>query len=67
MVFDRVYFNVLDDRYYIEDDETSFDRFLESFDMKKFYQKMLYRTIFYTVVGISKLTRKCKKAYIVFE
>lgn len=67
MIFDRVYFNVLDDRYYIEDDGTTFDRFLNLFNTKKVLGKVAYRTIFYSIVGISKITRKCKKAYIVFN
>lgn len=67
MVFDRVCYNVLNGRYYIKDKETAFDRFLNKFDTKKFYQKILYRGIFYTVVGISKITHKCKPYYIYFD
>ena len=67
MVFDRVVFNVLDGEYYIKDEGTSFDRFLNMFNTKKFYQKILYRGIFYTIVGISKITHKCKTYCIVFD
>lgn len=67
MIFDRVVFNVLDGKYYIKDEGTPFDRFLNMFDTKKFYQEILYRGIFYTIVGISKITHKCKNYCIYFD
>lgn len=64
MVFDRVYLNVYDNKYYVEDIGTTFDNFWNFLITKGAIGKVLYRMIFYTIVGVSKITGKCQKAYI---
>ena len=67
MIFDRVYLNVDDNEYYVEDIGTTFDNFWTALGSKAFIGKVLYKTIFYTIVNISKITGKCKKACIKFD
>lgn len=67
MIFNRVYLNVYDNEYYVEDIGTTFDNFWSSLSTKGAIGKVLYKMIFYTIVGISKITGKCKKACIKFD
>lgn len=66
MVFDRVYLNLDDGKYYVEDIGTNFDDFWTSLSTNGVIGKAIYRLIFDIIVGISRITRKCKTAYIVF-
>ena len=67
MIFNRVYLNVYDNEYYVEHIGTTFDNFWSSLSTRGVIGKVLYKMIFYTIVGMSKITRKCKKAYIKFD
>lgn len=67
MIFDRVYFNLDDGKYYVENIGTNFDDFWTSLNSKGTIGKAIYRLIFDIIVGVSKLTHKCKKAYIIFD
>lgn len=67
MVFHRVYLNVDDNQYYVEDIGTTFDDFWTSLNTKGIVGKILYRMMFYTIVGVSRITGNCKKATIKFD
>lgn len=67
MIFNRVYLNVDDNEYYVEDIGTTFDNFWSLLSTKGVIGKVLYKMIFYTIVGMSKITGKCKKACIKFD
>lgn len=67
MVFDRVYFNLVDGKYYVEDIGTNFDDFWTSLNTKGVIGKAIYRMIFDVIIGVAKITHKCKMAYIVFH
>lgn len=67
MVFDRVYLNVHDKEYYVEYIGTTFDDFWGSLSKKGVIGKVLYKTIFHTIVGVAKITGKCKKTRIWFD
>ena len=67
MVFDRVYLNLDDGKYYVEDIGTNFDDLWTSLNTKGAIGKAVYRLIFDIIVGVSRVTRKCKKAYIIFN
>lgn len=66
MIFDRVYLNIDDGQYYVENIGTKFDNFWTSLFTKGVIGKTMYRMIFDTIIGVAKITHKCKTAYIVF-
>lgn len=67
MIFNRVYLNVDDKQYYVEDIGTTFDDFWSSLYTKGIISKLLYRMIFYVVVDVARITGKCKKAHLEFD
>ncbi len=67
MVFHRVYLNVDDNEYYVEDIGTKFDDFWTSLNTKGVVGKVLYRMIFDTIVGVSRIGGTIKKASIKFD
>lgn len=66
-MFHRVYLNVDDNKYYVEDIGTRFDDFWTSLNTKGIIGKFLYRMIFYTIVGVSRVTGNYKKAILKFD
>lgn len=64
MVFNRVYLNVEDGKFYVEDIGTKFDDWWTSVNTKGVVGKFLYRLIFDIVVGISRITGSYEKASI---
>lgn len=67
MVFDRVYHNVDDNEYYVEYIGTTFDKLWSSLSKKGVVGKVLHKTIFHTIVGVSKITGKCKNVHMWFD
>ena len=67
MVFHRVYLNVVDNQYYVEDIGTAFDDFWTSLNTNGVIGRFLYRLIFDIVVNVSRITGKCKTVSITFD